>query len=157
MAFKPQLVVSNPAPFSEPKWISAPDDSAALLVRSVHFPAFRDQYTEQFRSKVAALRAGQTLQGTWAADLLQQMCAKHLLLGWRGLPVEYSPAAASERLASPEGLTFLGEILSAALRVVCSKAPDAICDSSCALGFQAALAEELQQLVRERRSRMFQG
>ena len=82
-------------------WIDYPDwPGVAFKVSSLHTPAYamaRDLLVQKFARK----HKGKTPPPEEFAPEVGRLYARHILHGWRGLDIEYSPEVALETLCDP--------------------------------------------------------
>jgi hypothetical protein len=83
-------------------WIEYPDwPGVEFNVSSLHLPAFTVARDLMYQ-RLARIYKKKPIPETVTTAELGKLFAQHILHGWRGLDVDYSPATAAETLSSPE-------------------------------------------------------
>lgn len=99
-------------------WIESTSiPGVTFMVRSINYPPYtiaRDQLLQRLRRKAGSNKP--LAQDTLTTEL-GRLYAQHLLLGWKGFDVEYSPETAMEHLTNPEFREMVAAIENAANQV----------------------------------------
>jgi len=83
------------------EWIDIPDlPGVALKVRSVNFPAYKTA-RDLAVQRLARKHGKKPIPEKEMAEVSGRLFAEHLLLGWRGFDVDYTPELALEVLTDP--------------------------------------------------------
>jgi len=100
MAIKLASVKVDLAQEAAGTWVDYPDfPGVSFLVSSTDLPAYKTARSAVL-TRYARKHGGALLLDDTAPELTP-LYAKHLLHGWRGFDVEYSPAVAAETLSDP--------------------------------------------------------
>lgn len=102
----------------EGDWIEAPHIGVgvAFLVRSINFPDFQTA-RDRALMKLAERFGAEAVPSEENARVMGSLAAEHLLLGWRGFDVDYSPDTAIEVLTDEGYRRVRLSIFAAATRV----------------------------------------
>lgn len=94
-------------------WVSYPSwEGVRFRVRSTNYAPYKADL--QARQTEAARRYPKGIPDAVTLSLMGELVAEHLLIGWEGFDVEYSPETALEMLGNPELRTIVGAVLQCA-------------------------------------------
>lgn len=102
----------------EGDWIKAVDINPGLrwFVRSTNYPAFRIARDAEMK-KLGEKYGGDQIPDDVNAEVMGKLAVEHLLLGWDGMDVEYTPETAAEILTDESYRKVRYSIYLAASRV----------------------------------------
>jgi len=79
-----------------------PESNIRYHVRAISYEPYKTAHQRLQREHAKKYGAGRTVPEDVLAQEVGALLAEHILLGWEGIDVEYSPAAAMSTLTNPE-------------------------------------------------------
>jgi len=101
MAIKLNSLASNTQLEADGDWIEIPElPGVELQVRSINYPAYQQAFS-QLLQRMTRKYGRKGVPPEENDREMGRLYAKHLLLGWKGFDVEFSPEVAEETLMDP--------------------------------------------------------